>query len=38
MVGSKAFDFNNEIRCPSGLRQQIDNPAINTLHRLTEPE
>ncbi len=26
-----------EIRWPSGLRQNIDNPAINTLHRLTEP-
>jgi hypothetical protein len=26
-----------EIRWPSGLRQQIDNPTINKLHRLTEP-
>jgi len=27
-----------EIRWPSGLRQQLDNPAVNTLHRLTESE
>ncbi|MBC7821293.1 MAG: CRTAC1 family protein, partial [Planctomycetaceae bacterium] len=27
-----------EIRWPSGLRQKIDNLAINTLHELTEPE
>ena len=27
-----------EIRWPSGLRQSIDHPAINTLHSLTEPK
>jgi hypothetical protein len=26
-----------EIRWPSGQQQQIEAPAINTLHRLTEP-
>jgi hypothetical protein len=25
-----------EIRWPSGLRQQIDNPAINIVHRVSE--
>jgi len=27
-----------EIRWPSGVRQQIGNPKINTLHRVTEPK
>jgi enediyne biosynthesis protein E4 len=27
-----------EIRWPLGQRQQIDNPAVNTLHRVTEPQ
>jgi hypothetical protein len=26
-----------EVRWPSGVRQQLDGPAANTLHRLTEP-
>ena len=26
-----------EIRWPSGVRQTIDKPALNRLHRLTEP-
>jgi enediyne biosynthesis protein E4 len=27
-----------EVRWPSGVRQQIDNPVINKLHRITEPK
>ena len=27
-----------EIRWPSGIRQVIENPAINTLHKFVEPD
>jgi hypothetical protein len=35
-LGNRSKIDRVEIRWPSGLRQQIDNPAINTLHRLVE--
>jgi hypothetical protein len=36
-LGDRAKIDRVEIRWPSGQPQPIDNPAINTLHRLTEP-
>jgi enediyne biosynthesis protein E4 len=36
-LGDRAVDW-AEVRWPSGLRQRIERPAVNTLHRLTEPK
>jgi hypothetical protein len=36
-LGDRAKIDRAEIRWPSGRREPIDNPAINTLHRRTEP-
>jgi hypothetical protein len=36
-LGDRATIDRIEVRWPSGVRQKIDNPAINTLHQLTEP-
>jgi len=36
-LGKRAKVDRVEIRWPRGTRQTIENPAINTLHRITEP-
>jgi hypothetical protein len=37
-LGERAKIDRVEIRWPSGIRQQLENPAINRLHPLTEPK